>query len=126
MNNQYSIVRFASLIHGQDKKFPVEDWDIQKATNLVNLEKYKCFWFEKIESDILQDEPKHFTVKKTVVKRSGYYFINGFIETLADVQVRDSELADTMEQKGWDRVVSGINHNWCYQFDNKDNLVELK
>ena len=126
VNNQYSIVRFEPIAHGTIRKFPIEDWDVQKATNLVDLKNYKCFWFEKIQSEI-DEEPGKFTVRKRVIKTSGHYFIDCFVETMEDVLVRDSELAEKMEQKGWKKVATSINWNFSYGFDeNKDNIVELK
>jgi hypothetical protein len=113
------------LEHGKNKKFPVDDWNIQTATNLVDLNNYKCFWFEKIESEIIEG-PGKYTVNCKIVQRSGHYFINGFVETIEDVNIRDKDLAEKMEEKGWSKVVSGINNNWCYGFEEgKDNIVEI-
>lgn len=125
MINQYSIVRFESIIPGQDKKFPVDDWDVQKATNLVNLEKYKRFWFERIESDI-NEEPGKLTVKKTVIKKSGNYFIDAFVETLEDIRVKNKELASKFDSRNITNVVCGINNEWSFSFNNNDKIVDIK
>ena len=107
------------------RKFPVDDWDIQKATNLVNLEKYKKFWFEKIESDI-QEQPGKFTVSKRVIKTSRVHFIDAFVETIDDIRVKDAALADQWEKMGIKNVVSGINNDWVERFEDGDVIVELK
>ena len=124
--NNYNIVRFEALQHGKNKKFHIEDWDIENVIELVDLKDYKCFWFEQIESEIIE-EPGKYTVKSHVKKQSGIHFINGFIETIEDVKIRDPELLYQMDRKKCDKIVSGIKHDWSYCFDeSKDSVVELK
>ena len=126
MKNKYSVVRFAPVDSSRPlRKFPVEDWDVQKATNLVDLKLYKCFWFENIESDI-EEEPRKFTVQKTVIKRSGVYFIDAFVETVEDIRVKDKDLADNLESRGIKEIAYGISQNWSEEFTDKDSIVELK
>ena len=125
MNNTYSIVRFKPLYNGPSVKFPVDDWNVQQAMNLVDLKRYKCFWFEKIESDV-QEQPGVLTVKSRVIKNSDVYFIDAYTETIEDVKVRDQALAKRLDDRNIKQIVCGINADWADVFNDRDSIVELK
>jgi hypothetical protein len=125
------------LRHGipDHKLVNIDDWDIQIALAMISkIEGAYAFRFQRR----LWEETKtngRLDITAKIIKESGTYYVNGFIETLDDIRARielnrderrtqdDAVLLKKMEQRGSKAIVKGINNNWCCFFDEESDFL---
>lgn len=118
---------------------PIASYDVQLAVEISRsiTERYGAtpygFYFStQIESDPISDgEGGQLNVEPKTVDESKMYYINGEIETIADVEARndpsESILLSNMKCNNWDRIVvtrNGYKHT--RPFNDGDHIVNLK
>ena len=108
----------------------IESWDVCKAVAMSKKinERYgaKPYAFQ---FSTRQRGANDFDSKET--KRSGFYYLGGKIETLADIKKRNDPkehiLISNMECNGWARVVTNINsYRWTQPLNENDVVLDLK
>lgn len=116
---------------------PIGEWDTRKAARMAQdvTERYGAkpyaFRFEtRIVSDPIDDgEGGTLQVEPKTVKESGFYFINGKIETREEVEARNLPSEETlrfnMRCNDVPRVVTGCSpYRWTMPFRDGDHIVD--
>lgn len=116
-----------TFFHEQTEK-PIDSWDVEQAKQMARTitERYDATPFA-FQFSTRKRGPKDLDSKE--VKRSGYYYLGGKIETLAEIKKRNAPderiLVRNMENNEWDRVIVNTN-SWriVQPFTDKDTLLE--
>ena len=130
---EYSLVRLQTLggVQVEKHRLPdgmswmdtVWDWEPDWIASIVDLKNYRYLWFEDIEQTRISDDGI-ITFTSPVLRHSGKYFINAFVETYQDVLINNRELAKQMTNLDWTHIVKGIDQHWTEHFDpERDRLI---
>ena len=108
----------------------IKEWDLEQAINTAKQteDAYRfCFnTFNIVE----EKQNGMYTVKVKLIKQSGFYYLNGYIETTEDVAAKvklkesSNKLLKQMEDNGWKKIIRGTKHNWIKPFLIDDVLVD--
>lgn len=99
----------------------IESWDVDKAKEMAKniIERYnsKPYSFRFITRE-----------KEKIIRKSGFYFINGKVETLEDVKAKnnrdDKILISNMENSSWNKIVTTFSPwRWTQPFDDSNDFV---
>jgi len=114
----------------------IESWSTKLAVQMAHeiVERHRArpygFRFEtRIVAEPVPDgEGGTLRVEPKTVEKSGIYFLDGIIETLADVEARstpkDRILIENMRCNHYDRIVTTRNgYSWCQPFNDGDHVV---
>lgn len=133
IENRYVVARLKPIINAQNERVRLNSLGttgeyVAELLSYVDLENYKYFWFETIDST-LKYSSGMMTCRTNVWQRSGNHFVNAYIEEYSDVQVNDPELAKRMTNLGWTHIARnlGEKHLWSEVFNpQEDKLVDLR
>lgn len=102
----------------------IDSWDIDRAKEMAKdiIERHnsKPYSFRFITKQ-----------KEKIIRKSGFYFINGKVEILEDVKAKNNHddriLISNMENNGWNKIVTTFSPwRWTQPFDDKkDCVVEI-
>lgn len=118
-----------TFFHERTEK-PIDSWSVEQAKEMAQTitERYNATPFA-FQFSTRKRGPNDLDSKE--VERSGYYYLGGKIETLAEVEARndpkESILISNMRGNGWDRVIVNTN-SWriVQPFTDKDTLLEYE
>jgi hypothetical protein len=113
----------------------IDGWDVDAAKAIIaNYDNVYGFRFQR-RLWVEEREPGRYNVTARIMKESGTYYVNGFIETLDDLRAHieldrkerrtqdDKVLLQKMESHGYKAVVKGIKHNWCCFFNEETDIL---
>lgn len=117
-------------IMAEQTTMPIESWDINEAVAMAGTitERYAArpygFRFSTRERGDADLDSK-------ITEQSGYYYLGGVVETLADIEARNDPreqvLIDNMRCNGWSRVVTNRNsYKACLPLKDDDVVLDVK
>lgn len=128
---QKHFVRFlsAGTFVAEETVSPIESWDVAQAVEMARriTERHGAhpYGFQFITKGRADED-----LDSKAINRSGIYYLNGVVETLAQVKAKGDPanriLISNMESNGWDKIVTTYNpYKWTQPFNEDDSVVAL-
>ena len=129
LKKNYVVFMSAGTMVAEDTTKEIDTWDINVAlkmskeiTERHNSHPYGFYFMTRGRNDNDLDSK--------VISKSGMYYINGIVETLAEIKAKhnpkDAILISNMECNGWNKVVRTCNpYSWTQPLREDDVVVNI-